>query len=584
MNVSWTVRIFGLVALFAMSRGGVAEIIPPEHRAPWQGNVGVPYPGGVPKRTVIYRSLGTPGEPSTYVQSVTAADINAALAQCPPSQIVYLNPGTYKISDGPINFTQSWITLRGAGPDQTKLIFSGFDGWAYVNLKGNGLSYPDTIVNWTAGYSQGNRLLTIDSTSGLNVGDLVAVDQENDPDIIDPCGDSSVPCTGGLGNDTTKQHAQIQLLEVTAIQGKQVTVSPGLYMGNWKSSLHPRFMRWSWAPIQGSGIEDMHMEGAYPDTACLHMIDLTKAKNCWIKNVDFQFARTTQIYLNTSKNCEVRHCYFRANRIIGVGSYSLLCSLAAQALIEDNIFDGGSTGVGALITEQGTAGSVIAYNFVHHTSNGNNTGAIFANHNAYPYMNLFEGNIAPQIGGDSYSGNGGYLTLFRNWIKGTDGPGGAGPNGITTGNAHCILFAKSSRYCSAVGNVLGTVGVTNSYEQSAVADGTDQSVYKLGFSSTYWGNPPDPMVVSTFLRHGNYDVVSKAVKWDDSIDDHNLPNSYYYSSKPSFFGKLAWPPINPSAGVPPDDRVIPAGYRFATGTDPVASGELAAPQNLHVTQ
>jgi hypothetical protein len=53
----------------------------------------------------------------------TAAEINSAIAACTAGQVVKLSPGTYNLSTG-IHFDgKSNITLRGAGPDKTFMVF-----------------------------------------------------------------------------------------------------------------------------------------------------------------------------------------------------------------------------------------------------------------------------------------------------------------------------------------------------------------------------------------------------------------------------------------------------------------------------
>src|SRR5437773_8024424 len=56
------------------------------------GNAGVP--GGIPNRTTICATLN-PGADTTQ--------INSAIAACPAGQVVFLNAGTYTVSNG-INF------------------------------------------------------------------------------------------------------------------------------------------------------------------------------------------------------------------------------------------------------------------------------------------------------------------------------------------------------------------------------------------------------------------------------------------------------------------------------------------------
>src|SRR5207253_5381375 len=72
--------------------------------------------GGIPNRTSVCATLN-PG--------ATATQINSAIASCPAGQVVFLNAGTYNLSSGILFSNKSNVTLRGAGADQTKLVFTG---------------------------------------------------------------------------------------------------------------------------------------------------------------------------------------------------------------------------------------------------------------------------------------------------------------------------------------------------------------------------------------------------------------------------------------------------------------------------
>src|SRR5437867_12145411 len=72
--------------------------------------------GSIPNRTTICATLN-PG--------ATAAQISSAIASCPSGQVVFLNAGTYNLSSGITFGGKSNVTLRGAGADQTFLIFTG---------------------------------------------------------------------------------------------------------------------------------------------------------------------------------------------------------------------------------------------------------------------------------------------------------------------------------------------------------------------------------------------------------------------------------------------------------------------------
>ncbi len=140
------------------------------------------------------------------------------------------------------------------------------------------------------------------------------------------------------------------------------------------------------------------------------------------------------------------------------------------------------------------------------------------------------------------------------------------------------------------------------------ATSTTQVIYKLGFPnmgnngfSKTWGptTPPDYTaqaanqpggdshgtrgktlqeldlnVKNTMIRHGNYDYLNHSITWDAAISDQAIPNSFFRSSKPVWFGSLPWPPFDPAnpPGAFNDANVcrIPAGYRYVHGIDPVA--------------
>src|SRR5213594_54349 len=124
------------------------EIIPADRRIDWS-QAGIP--GGIPNRTAICATLG-PGS--------TAAQINSAIAACPSGQVVFLQAGTYNLSTGVIFNNKNNVTLRGAGPDKTFLVFAAGQGCGglggdvcFINGDANWTGDPRNTANWTAGYA-----------------------------------------------------------------------------------------------------------------------------------------------------------------------------------------------------------------------------------------------------------------------------------------------------------------------------------------------------------------------------------------------------------------------------------------------
>jgi hypothetical protein len=149
-----------------------------------------------------------------------------------------------------------------------------------------------------------------------------------------------------------------------------------------------------------------------------------------------------------------------------------------------------------------------------------------------------------------------------------------------TNNTEVVNLWAFSRYMNFVGNVLGTPGYDTVYEDSSSGSlgSPNTSVYLLGYSgvneSLTSGIPYDAKVDSTFLRWGNYDVVTRAPRWNPSEipagnpvpQNQNLPASFFMPSMPVWWGTVPWPPIGPdvSGGSDPTGHVydIPAKICF----------------------
>ena len=63
-------------------------------------------------------------------------------------------------------------------------------------------------------------------------------------------------CTGQGGDSFGRTgRSQQQLVTLQAINGNQVTIAPGLYMPNWRTSQNPG-VSWANANMSGDGIEN----------------------------------------------------------------------------------------------------------------------------------------------------------------------------------------------------------------------------------------------------------------------------------------------------------------------------------------
>ena len=544
------------------------------HAQAWSGIID-------PSRAIDWSRAGTTITNRTTIcatlsPGASSSQINSAISNCPANQVVFLNAGTYNLSGG-INFGgHNNVTLRGAGPIQTVLQFSSGDGCggqggdicvidsspAYV---GSSQIQPggSNAHRWTAGYAKGATQITLDSTSGLSVGSVIILDQANDTSDtggIFVCDTS--PCHQGGETSSSNgrsiggvDYNQTQIVTVTGISGNAVTISPALFMNNWRASQSPGV--WWTSQITGVGIEDLTVDNSGSGGSVHAGIYFYDANNSWVKNVKSLRGNRNHVWLYQSSHNVIRDSYFFGTQNGAQESYGVESFIASDNLIENNIFEQ----IASPIMSSGSSGNIYGYNFS--TNNLYNVSVnwmqnSYANHDAGNLMNLYEGNSFNAIDCDDIHGTGGSTTYFRNQLLGAQ-PG-------KSLNTHAMNIYSYCRGYNVVGNVLGTATYHTNYEASpqTSSGSCDTSIYILGFPSSECRSgsapPDDALVRSTLLRWGNYDTVSNAVLWNASEvptagvpfisgnpvpSSHTLPSSFYLTSKPSFWGAMPWPAFGP---------------------------------------
>ena len=590
------------------------------HAQPWSGildparaidwsSAGVK--GGIPVRPTICQTL-SPG--------ATATQINTAIANCASGQVVKLNAGTYNLTSGITFDGRSDVTLRGSGPDQTFLVFTG-DGdpcmgqYSLICIPGNNLGYygpgpPTNSASWTAGYGKGTSVITLSKTTGLSVGMFIVLDQldnTSDPGTdIYVCATTSCTDEGGTDYGRTLRQ-QRQMVQVASIAGTNVTISPGLYMPNWSAAKSPgAYWGNSTSLSHGNGVEDLSINGL--NSGSHSLIEFIFTYDSWAKNVRGIYGPNPRSYVSLygSARCTVRDSYFFGSESeSGVGSthYGIEITNGFNHLIENNIVQRRVTP----FISDGDVGSVWAYNFAindYYFVAPSFMQASNYSHESGNSMVLHESNQAVGIKGDIIHGTSNLFTFFRNYSIGWE-------TGKTSETMAVGLFSYN-RYWNFVGNVLGQPGYHTTYQGT----NRSQTIWALGVP----GNtvPADPVVATTTMRWGNYDTVSGATRWVASevpsgISKYPnpvpatqiLPNSFYLTAKPAWYASNAWPSIGPdvTGGGGPGGHVIriPARVCFedvmrgtATDTAPRTfnanlcygsgggGGPLPSPQNLRV--
>jgi hypothetical protein len=557
--------------------------------------------GTIPARTTICTTLN-PG--------ATAAQINTAIANCPANQTVFLSAGTYNLSGGLTVYNKSNVTLRGAGSNQTFLVFSSGGNGGVIYISNPDVQYsddPHNVATWTGGYAPGAKSITLGSVSkgsvgNLKVGSLLILDQNDD--ASDP-GDIYV-CQSSGSNGTCSQEgsshngrpgrSQNQQVIVTSISGTgpwTIGITPGLYAPNWRSGQSPGAWWSSAPPVTGVGFEDFSVDVQAVSNVNSGIFYFQNVAYSWIKgirsiNSTGTHALHKHVWLYQSSHMTVRDSYFYgaggASESYGVDTaYS-----SSDNLIENNIFQHIAT---ATIRE-GDAGSVFGHNYA--VDNFYNAGGgDWQQGDAYSHAmgdhGLWEGNIGSELELDDIHGTSFMYTAFRNYWTGMD------TGGTKTSQTVPVQIYAGSRYVNLIGNVLGKVGYHTVY-QTAAPSATDcgnmgkgnVSIYDIGYSSEMGtryaplGTCPnglganflinnDTMAVASLMRWGNYDAVNLTARFVSSEvpsglspygnpvpANQTLPNSFYLNAKPSWWGSvIPWPAIGPDVlgGIGPGGHV-----------------------------
>ena len=535
--------------------------------------------------------------------TVTASSIQSALASAPANSVVRIPAGNFNV--GAFSFTTSNVVLRGAGADQTKLnMTSGQSGGGLggtnnpaIHLMsgatGVGRFGGVTTASWTAGYGQGTKVITLSNTAGLvagpvGTGSLIMLDQLDDSADGWPAtgdiwscafvGNSPDICSNQGGNNYGRSgRAQVQVVTVTAINGSQITITPGLAYPTWRSSQSPGAYWNTGSPLHNSGIEDLTIDFSPTGVQGIYVIN---AANCWIKGIRILSTasgtqETYHIFILQSAHITIRsnYAYGRPTTInpFPLANYAYSVQEVSDSLVENNIFQHNTE---ALVPNDPGGRNVYGYNFV-----VNNTIGVAGvqMHSGNVMMDLYEGNNLETFLGDVTHGTHHFETLFRNHFDGT-----TNNRGGTAGYAIALL--THNRFFNVVGNVFGSSGYSQ-YEIN-LSNNNVSAVYNLGWQGNNSGTPTgdDTSVKRSLLRWGNWDQFTSTndtgtndqtgVRWNAAEvpsgitnfpspvpASQTLPASFYLLSKPPWFGSVPFPAIGPdvASGNAPNTSGSPTG-------------------------
>jgi hypothetical protein len=552
--------------LFIAARG---KMIDPS-RLPasgWAGNVGVP--GGIPSLAVSGRPssslytqwcnvrISIPGTTLVAAGDGVADDspaLSYAIRNCPNYRYVYLPAGTYRLNSGiyreGVNNYDSVqrpysIAIKGEGPRLTKIRFYG---------RGNAISLLSAISSSefvgkmaiAGGDARGSTSLKLGSLNPYFAAGLWAT-------LARP------NSTATSGHDAHYMYnCASQLIKVSAINtgARTITFWPALneaYAGDLLAiCVSPPFR---------CGIQDLYVENMSDNGG--NNILLDGAQECWVKDIESYNCSRWHIDFNDGAACEVRECVIHdgwsagGNAAYGVGLFSFCC----QCLVENNIFYHCRH---AMEMEDGGQGNVFGYNYDFNPINSDlgpglknelNTDYLMGDlifHGGDPRWNLWEGNVASDFKFDSVLGGSGYNTAFRNLVRRKGLP-----------STYVACFGSDIQRWNYNENLVGNVyeAPPARYSGPLRRWGTDQDDASV----------IDPQSQATVYIDGDCDLQSGATTWDPSDSDHALPQSYYLTAKPAWFGTSPWPAIDPNDPDRASPASIPAGYRWVHGTPPPAA-------------
>jgi hypothetical protein len=594
--------------LMAQNLSMSGAIIPPDRlpaNGSWQGIAGVP--GGIPNRTNIFVNVLTTAN-SRYkcvADGVTdnLASIENALNDCPSNQVVYLPTGTYYVS-GAINSGNNYWTLRGDG--QGKTIVTGA-GNGVFNIGSSPWGAGANSWNWgntvsiTGGATKGSTSITVASIGNIAVGQLMWLEQANDGTLVFGYGADNGNADDRLNDGT---HCLNMRVMVTNIVGNTISFTPALLF-DFNANLSPAAV--GFGGTEGprfSGLEDLTVKGSSGAIG----IALTATYGFWLRDVELTGYSTFGLEIGYGCVCtEVREFYVHEPvEYYRNHGYSIQLDAANNNLIADSISWHNSGG----IFVQASCGNVFAYNFLFDETNGYaaSTGdygvmekSLYANHTPFPNMNLFEGNYSSGLQMDFYYGPARYYTIFRNYLPGTD-------RDVIQARI-CLSIDSHNWSNSVVGNILGSACTSaslysvmanqtfvwsNTTPQTWVYDsGVNNNfpyswnvIYRLGYPSSgnngYGDTYPtggtndlnglDLLVKSNTIIHGNWDYATRAITWSPTISDTNIPNSFYLTSKPSWWDSSPWPPYDPNNATSATLTNLPAAKRFFFGANSATNG------------
>ncbi len=491
--------------IFLLLNGFVAssQIIPAADRIDWTPGL----PDGIPntsswitKNVVADFSADNSGTNNALSQIQNGIDNLASNV----NHIIYFPAGTYRL-EGSLSL-RSNIVLRGASASNTKLEFYNPTSSACIS----GLLYDYGVwQNLNTSVSKGVLTLAVPNASLFEVGGFAELQQTNDNSLMTDFQGTPPPDWG--------QDVVGQLFEVASISGNNITFKTPVHI-SYNTNLSPKIR--PIGLISNIGIEGMHVT-LKTDTD-VSLIAFGNAAYCWVKDIISFKTRKAHLSFARSLGCEVRGSQFSHSYNYDGGGHGYGVALGihtSDVLVENNSFDhlrhsmlfqlGANGNVFAYNYSQRVHGEAVVSNFVYYPPD-------ISAHGLFAYMNLFEGNSVQAIGNsDAWGPIGPGNTYLRNRVESDQTDLG-------------YNYFDATTHTNAIGNSFITLND------------------RYGLASNN-------------IEHGN--LIDGEEIWDSEVSDNNIPDSYYLTEKPEFFGNKPWPIYGLTEGyeepLPAQDNLIP---------------------------
>jgi hypothetical protein len=481
---------------------------------------------GLPERTDVCATLH-PGD-----------DIQAAIDACAEGRVVELGAGTFTVS-ATIELTKG-VVVRGAGSGDggTTIVKRGGETVIAIGVEYDRTCYGGDGVALVADGAKESTTISVGAAaSGFSPGDLALVDVVDDPSVQQ----GDCPYFKRVDGRSASQRVDITAVDTGA--GALTLGTPLHWPFPAGGTYQAEVTRVTRPVVRWAGIEHLRLQGGSNPGYNGQMaggIDISNAAYCWVKDVETDGTiGGMHVAMTGTYRCVVRDSFFHHSADYGFGrdcyGIVLRCG-AADNLIENNIVRYMNKPILFNVTG---GGNVVAYNYADN-SWADPPAWQEVNidcHCSFPHMELIEGNWAPHMGATITHGNAGYLTFYRNYASSVFAPPAVwGSTDEQTGNVTALQIQAGDLGMNVVGNVLGTAGVSTTYEST---DTGEYSIYTTGGAGD--------VSATSLWRHGNYDAVNDAVLWDSSSVVRELPPSLYLQAAPAW-----WPAATPWPWVGPD--------------------------------